>query len=270
MNVVLYKSNRRKKINGTLFYSFEYYVFLKQFVPDLKYFILNASGSDIDYFKDIFKDKYIFDLLYLEDILSVSLTEFAQTPINNLLLLCTDSYRFIKDLSWNVKNIKVYSHNHHEFLDQKDNHLFYGYYDYQSFNKKTRLKFYKEIHKISKHRNNKVFVSALGGDMIQILNDIKIDPKTVYTKHNNNHVSNLFDNINKIVYYHTGNLDTNNRIIVESFIHEIPLKLYLNGYINDSIAERVTAIKTAGLDQFSLSAEDILIKDFLDECHSIL
>ena len=272
MNVVLYRSNAGKKINGTLFYSFEYYVFLKQFVPDLKYYILNATNSDIEYFKDIFKDKYIFDLSYLEDILPISLIEIPKLQIDTVLIFCVKTYESVKDLLWNSKHVRIYSNKSHKFLNNNPSHTFYGWYDYQQFHKKTRLKFYIDIHKTFREHRDRVFLSSISPSretMKEIQDYLNLDSDGIYIKKHNEHNKNLFANINKIVYWHTGAPDANNRTVVEAYIHNIPLELYLHNHHDDSVYDRVETIKKQGLSPFVLSTDDILIKDFLNGCDSL-
>jgi hypothetical protein len=272
MNVILYRSNKGKKINGSLFYSFEYFVFLKQFVPDLKFYILNASNSDIEYFKDIFKDKYSFNLSYLEDILSIFLIEIPKLYLETVLIFCVKTYESVKDLLWNSKHVRVYSNKSHNFLNTKPNHTFYGWYDYQQFNKKTRLKFYTDIHKtFTEHKDNVLLSSVLPTKetMIEMQRYLNLDADRIYTKKHNEHNTNLFANINKIVYWHTGVPDANNRTVVEAYIHNIPLELYLHNNHNDSVYDRVETIKEQGLTPFVLSTDDILITDFLNGRNSL-
>lgn len=263
MNAVFYNSIKGKRINGTLFYSFEYFVFLKQFINDIEFLI---ADTDVEYFKAIFKEKYNFDHKLLDDIKPITKIGFTQLDIDNLLVLDMQSYNAIRDLAFNVKTVNVYSTQSHSFLDTKPNHRFYGWYNYQTFNKRTRLKFYLDIHKTFETKGNKTFVSYLNGDGVQILSDLNLDPDTVYTKRLNQHNENLFANVDKIVYYHTGHLDTNNRIVVESYIHNIPLEIHFNGHTNDSIFERATELDHNGLDQFAMTQDDVMIRDFLDGC----
>lgn len=268
MNVIFYKEYKNKPVNGSLFYSFEYFVFLKKYVPDLKFYIL--SVNDLNLLKDIFIDKYDFDHTYLEDVLPLSLIEIPKLEINNLLILCTKTYETVKDLVWNVQNVRVYSNKNHKFLNEKSKHTFYGWYDYQKYTKKTRLKFYTSIHKTFNDRGNKIFVSCLSGDRKIILKHIGLSDSQVYTKNLKQHHKNLFANINKIVYYHNGGIDCNNRIVVEASIHNIPLEVFYNNNTNDSVYERETTIKKHGLNVFELTAEDLLIKDFVNGCNNIL
>jgi len=82
----------------------------------------------------------------------------------------------------------------------------------------------------------------------------------------NDHHNNLFERINKIVYWHYGNNDANNRLIVEAAIHNIPIEVYDNGYVEDSVYERATLIKDGRVGELFLNKDDIMVQDFIKVC----
>lgn len=267
MNAVVYHSNSHKKINGTLFYCFEYYCFLKQYIPSIKYILLNTNIDDLNNFKQIFKEKYNVNESYYIDIINLTkFTDFVKLKIKNLLILDIHTYEKIKDFCGNIKTLRIYSNESHKYLNLKHNHIFYGFYeDYQNFNIKTRLKFYFEIHNTFEQKGNKLFVTSLNADIPYMLKTLNLHKNEVYVKNLNSHNSNLFANINKMIYWHSGNIDTNNRALVESYIHNIELNVILNGHISDSIYERHNELLKNGLLNFNIY-DDILIKDFIKDC----
>ena len=267
MNVLLYKQNEFKRINGSLFYSFEYFIFLKQYVADLKFFII--TNSSIDDIKNILTEKYAFDASILQDVLCVSKLKYYEMNVENVMMLDVDTYENIKDFLNKTKNVFVYSHRSHKHLNEKPNVCFYGWYDYQNFNKKTRLKFFFDCYKLHGDLGDKVFLTHLNGNVENIIQELNLNRDKLMFKKPNEHNKNLFREVGKIVYYHTGCQDTNNRTIVESFIYKIPLEIHFRGYNNDSVYERFHTIQEHGLRQFQLDENDIMIRDFLDECHSV-
>lgn len=268
MNAVLYNSNSHKKINGTLFYCFEYFLFLKNQTPDLKYILLNTSEKDVEMFKGIFQEKYHFDESVLNDIINLTkITDYIKLDVQNLLVLDIHSYEKVKDFTGKAKSVRIYSNESHKHLNKKPHHKFYGFYDYQDFNYKTRLKFLIPAHKTFKKKGNKTFVTSLNIDYSIVVNDLGLNKDEIFVKNLNSHNSNLFESVDKMIYYHSGNTDTNNRAVVEAFIHKIPLKVYLNGYEHDSIKERHQELLKSGLGDFRLTKDDILISDFLGDCN---
>lgn len=267
MNVLLYKQNEFKRINGTLFYTFEYFIFLKQYVADLKFFII--TNSLLDDIKNILTEKYAFDASILQDVLCISKLKYYEMSVQNAMMLDVDTYENIKDFLGKTKNVFVYSHRSHKYLNEKPNVCFYGWYDYQNFNKKTRLKFHFDSYKLYETLGDKTYLTHLNGNVDNIIHELGLNRDTLMYKMPNEHNKSLFKQVGKIVYYHTGCLDTNNRTIVESFIYKIPLELHLRGYTNDSVHERFQSIQQTGLKQFELDVNDVMIKDFLNGCDSL-
>jgi hypothetical protein len=172
----------------------------------------------------------------------------------------------IKDFTGNVKTVRVYANESHEYLNLKSNHTFYGWYDYQTFNKKTRIKLLAGAHKTFDHRGDKIFVTSLNADNNHIVATLGLDRSKVFVKNLNTHNSNMFESINKMIYWHSGNRDTNNRAIVEAHIHNIPLEIYFNGHYDDSIAERSEVINQGRANELFLDDTDIMFRDFVDDC----
>ena len=266
-NAIFYNSITTKKINGTLFYCFEYFIFLKQFVPDIKYILFNADENDLKNFKSIFLEKYNFNNEYLNDIVIINrYTDFAKFKIENLIILDINSYNKIRNFTGTTKNVRIYSNGDHNYLNLKNNHIFYGIYDYQKFNKKERLKFYIDIHKKFKHTENKIFVTSSHPNVDFMLNSLNLnDNPDIFIKYANEHNKNMFSKINKIIYWHSNNIDKNNRAIVEAYIHGIELEVYYNDNLNDSIYERHQELLKNGLDSFKLDLSDSLIIDYLND-----
>lgn len=265
MNAVIYYVNSHKKINGTLFYCFEYYSFIKQYIPDLKIILLNTSDEDMKFIKEIFIEKYLIDNVNCLNLTKI--TDFAKLNIQNLLILDINTYKKIKDFSYKIDKIHIYSNDTNNYLNKKNNHIFYGWYDFQNFNIKTRIKLFKELHRTFKDKGNKTFITFLNADNKYVLYNLGINDEDVYVKKLNEHNKNLFQNINRIIYWHNGQLDKNNRTLIESQIHNIELLVYLNGYEHDSIKERWDTIQQGNVDEYYLTIDDILVQNFIKDCN---
>jgi len=267
MSAVVYHSNDHKKINGTLFYCFEYYVLLKRYIPGLQYILLNTSDEDLQWMKSIFIEKYNFDHAYLNDITNLTrLTDFVRLSVDNVLILDIHTYSRVKDFLGKARSVRVYSNEEHNYLNAKPHHVFYGFYDYQTFNKKTRIKLYADIHKRFPNKRNKVFVTSLNADNDYIVNQLGLDPSKVFVKNLNSHNENMYEQVGEMIYWHSSHTDTNNRAIVEAYIHDIPLTIHFNGHYHDSIYERSNTIANGGLQEMFLDQSDILIQDFINDC----
>lgn len=262
MNAVIYKLITHKKINGTLFYAYEYYSLLKQSIPDLKFVLFNATHQDLMYVKEVLSDKYNTNDKCLDDMISVSrYTDVMMLKVKLGMILDVDSYTTLKPFLPNSR-LLVYSNDVHDFLNKNKHHTFYGWYDYQNFNKKTRLKIFADIHRTYKQSADKfLFTSPEGGP--DLLNLIKEDKSQVLVKSDHSVFEGLFSLINKVVYFHNGKQDTNNRLIPESAIHGKELVVYLNNNLNDSIYDRYTLVKEGRVNELLLTKDDIMIQDFI-------
>lgn len=282
MDAIVYVNKPLKKINGTLFYCFEYFVFLKKYIPHLKFiFLYDSSGAyfrdvddstDIEYFKNIFKEKYDFKHRYLDDIVAMKPLQFMQSSVENVMMFDVHSYKVALDYFGRTKNVLLYCNKPEgeEYLNVRpERDTFYGWYEkYQFFNKKTRLKMYREMHKVSARRGDKVFITSPNANNIEIAKSLNLNIDSVYTKEPNKHITNLFEKISKIVYWHSGSNDANNRMIVEAFIHNIPIEIYDNGFKDDSVYDRKVLIEQSRTDELMLTEDDVMIQDFLNICQT--
>jgi hypothetical protein len=259
---ILYNHLEHKKINGTLFYAFEYFIFLKKYIPSLKFLLFKISKSDFLFIINSLKNKYNIDDNCFSDILPVyKFTDIRFFNISSLIVLDIVSFEKIKPFVINsVSKIFVYSNDTHSYLNLYDNVTFYGWYDYQSFNFKTRLKLFKDIHITYLNKGNKIFFSSPSVNPFSYIGNLDIN--NILVKENNSIHLNLFEKISKVIYYHNGCRDTNNRLIPESFIHNVELEVIFNDNFNDSIKDRFDLIKSSPSDLF-LSRDDLLISDII-------
>ena len=263
MNGVLYNFINHKKINGTLFYCFEYYIFLKE-KYDIKFFIFDINEDDLEFIKNVFLNKYNFNKDYLNDIVCINkFTDLYKLKLKNILIFDVRTFDKLNNFLQNTNKL-VYS-NEKPKTNNFKNTTFYGFYDYQLKDKITRLKFFKEIHKVFANKGDKIFISSVLEVSNEIVNDIiikyNIKKENIFLKRNNKHFENLFEDIKEAIYVSTI-LDKNNRLIVECFIHNIPFIIYNLEY-NDSIKERYNCIKNGNINEFLLDNSDIMITDFL-------
>ena len=268
MNAIIYLDNPHKPINGTMFYCFEYYVFLKQYCPDLKFIHLSSSQPTVDYFKEIFIDKYQFDMALLDDVIPLNRIQLMSSVIKCVIMFDVRSYIEAKDYLGRASKVLLYCNKEEgmPYLNYRSNHTFYGWYDsYQAYNVKNRLKLYPAIHKIFLDRpGNKTLVSSPNGDNAAIANMLGLDMDNVLIKKPKVHFTGLFERINKIVYYHVGKNDANNRIIVEAAIHDMDIDVHINGHESDSVYDRYNVIKSGNVSELLLTEDDRMVQDFLE------
>lgn len=263
MRAIFYYFKKHAKINGTLFYCFEYFAFFKSLGIDVKFYLYQISESDLDYVRGIFRNKYNVNEQWLLDILSISLVkDIHQLRITKALIL--DIHTLKQIYFFIPSDIVCYSNEAHEMLRSDHKKItYYGFYPYQNFDVKEKLKLNFNIFKpIKKTNKNAVFVSS------RLFNykdfDLPEDLKglDVITKHEDSHRENMFELFDTVYYYHSA-LDTNNRLIPESFYYKKKIIIEYNGKYDDSIFLRFTDIQENGLAPYTLNEDDLMVKGFL-------
>lgn len=263
MKNVLYYFLNHKKINGTLFYCFEYFVCAKQKDPGIVFNIYNISESDLEMVKGIFKERYVFLESYLDDVKAVnSISELYNSNYTKTLIL--DLHSFQRTYMFIKNDILCYSNEGHEMeRSSTKNVTYYGYYDYQNFDHKTSLKLNFSIFRPLNKSGEKVFVSSRKYNYREIELPYELKHKEVVTKAESIHHSNLFDLFDTMFYFHS-DFDTNNRLIPECFFYNKKIVLHLNPKFKDSIYLRYEDILANGLKNYTLDHTDKMICDFLE------
>lgn len=263
MRAVLYYFKNHKKINGTLFYCFEYFIFARKSDPNVRFIIYDISPADLKNVCAIFIEKYIFKHEWLKDIVAKnSVNELYQLKVQKILVL--DIHTLEKLYYFLRADIVCYSNDTHQMTRSHQKKItYYGHYQYQNYDYDVRLKFNFDIFKpLQKVKKGRLFISSrlFNYDDFEIPKELR-HLKPLY-KHPNNHVSNLFEQFEDVFYFHSS-LDKNNRLIPECFFYQKKIYIEFNGIYNDSVYLRYKDIMDSGLDNYKLNSEDPMLGDFL-------
>lgn len=275
--IVVYKFQPHNKVNGTLFYCFEYTMQLLELDQNVNFYIYNIKDEkDKDLVEKCFKDKYKEEYYkYFDNIIFLnSIINFANIIKNkhyNILSLDIKTYndysKFAKvheKFAYINNNYK--DHNYDEIKPQL-NTKFFGYYEYQyMIDTNLKYEFESELLKLGTKyqkqfdilQNNFTFVSAPHPDRVPIY----YFESPYLLKASNNIIENLFESINKIIYIHN-DIDTNNRIIVEAFYHKKDFKLMNELPTNDSVMHRYELCLSGKINKLILDEKDKLIKSII-------
>lgn len=256
---VVYKFKNHNKLNGTLFYCYEYYRKLRESYPCTKFVIIGIEPDNIKLIENIFKEKYNnfypMDILPFESVISLWKQKFDRT-----LILDIDTFYQCKEFCTN--EVHVFSNDTHEMYRYPDDRqvTYYGVYPYQRFDKECMLKLNFDIMKPAQN-NPGVFVSCL--DMTHLKNNInryeREFQRPIILKKSHEGSGSIFDEINQVHYVHVQR-DTNNRIIPEAFFHNKEVTIEEIWDEDDSIMRRYNDIINNGLDNYTLSDSDLMIK----------
>ena len=257
---VVYKFRTGKKINGTLFYCFEYFRFLKQFV-DAKFYIVGISPDDLSLVLRLFSEKYNADIT---DIVPVTTTQLYLLKLDRTLILDVNTFYDCKEFLTN--QIYCYSNDSHSMFRYKNHRTvtYYGSYDYQNYDKFEYLKFNFDIFKPSPITASGVYISCASESYIKdrLTQYEQQFQKPIILKKFGSGIGNIFDLVDAVHYVHVG-IDKNNRTIPEGFYHNRAVTIERACDVVDSVILRYNDIMANGLGNYTLTQDDIMIKDFL-------
>jgi hypothetical protein len=261
--MILYHYIPHKRINGTLFYCFEYFAFLNT-LEKTEFWIFGISDRNLDYIKKIFKNKYNVSDKLLEKIRKISLKDFITVP-KKIIILDNRTYNNLRSFLGSKK--VFWFNNHNGGIKKNENDKTYGEYSYQNFEIKEGLKFYFDIYKKISKSENKIYLSSpskTDSEITKILNskNIFLNGEILF-KNPNLHLDNLFEKFSTLVYLHNGQEDGNNRLIIESYYYNKNILLFDYSDKEDSVHHRFH-LGSKNLDYFYLTKENKLIKDYLD------
>jgi len=235
MKSVLYYVMPNKIINGTLFYAMEYFLILNEIKPTQ--FILKCDIKTYNFIIECFHIKYNYNHKLDEFILCSNYTSLPKLIKNNVLILDTQTYNKCKYL---IKN-KIFLYSQNGKNDTFDNT--YGFYEYQNFKIKTRLKLGLKYHK----------------KYTEIYDDFSSAGNMINTSKKPNVFLNLMEYKNWVYKHNT--FDTNNRFIIEARYFNKNLSIQEYEKFDDSINDRLNS----NINNFVLDVNDIMIKGFNNE-----
>jgi hypothetical protein len=256
---VVYKHKPHNKINGTLFYCFEYFKFLQKHV-DLNFYIIGISSSDLELVLDILKEKYATDT---NNIIPIKLIELYSINLDRTLVLDVNSFYDCKEFMTN--EVHCFSNESHSMFRYSNNRsvTYYGSYDYQNYDIFNYLKLNFEIFKPCESQPG-VFISCLDPKYIRFEYDRlqKQFDRPIILKKQHTGIGNLFNYIDAVHYIHVVR-DTNNRIIPEGFFYGKTVSIEEVYTELDSIRLRFDDITNNGLGNYTLTDSDEMIKAML-------
>ena len=279
--IVTYNWQKNNKINGSLFYCFEHFLFYKKYGYDCILTIVGIPFEDIKRVEAAYKDKY--QEKYVDQIQDgiryyQSVAKWAQKNDEHHIHVILDIFTLNKVQIFIQKNQKfVYVNNDYSnhltqcpifSCKQILNTNWFWYYDYQYLpdfkNRiKTPLRLGLEFQKKCEIQNEsdlKIFVSAPVNcpDKYIPINDDSFIVKSPF-----NIIPDLFNKIYSVIVLHVG-LDTNNRIIPEAYYHGKKVRVD-NYYLNqDSVNHRNKLGILGKLDEITLSTDCKMFQKVID------
>jgi hypothetical protein len=259
---VVYKFKKHHKINGTLFYCFEYFHMLKQYNNDTHLLIIDSSPTDIQQIKRIFSEKYTADVECVKSISTIKL--FSEQCDHTVVL---DIHTLNCCFEFLTGHVHCFSNEQHPMKRYTTNNrkiTYYGSYPYQSYDVYCLLKLNFSIFKPLSSQGTDVFISSVDTNYLRKHKHrwkakYALLDKQIITKQSHTGIGNIFDEIDTVLYIHSC-LDTNNRIIPESFFYKKHVTIENDPYsAEDSVIWRYNDISANGLDKYTLTRQDEII-----------
>lgn len=255
---VVYKFKRDKKINGTLFYCFEYFDVLRS-VTDAKMYIVDISYADLVFVKRLFAEKYTTTT---DGIVAIRTTDLYRLQLDHIVVLDVHTFTCCKEFFTNT--IHCYSNDTHDMFRYKNNRsvVYYGSYPYQRYDVHSILKLNFGIFRPLAEQGTSVFIASGTPDIILNKQDTwkRMYDKPLIFKKPADGSGNIFDSIDTVHYVHTV-LDKNNRIIPEAFFYKKHIVIENDPYDKiDSVQLRYDDIQANGLDKYTLDVNDVMIQ----------
>lgn len=256
---VVYKFKPYNKVNGTLFYCYEYCQFLRQFV-DCKMYISGASQSDASLISRLFSEKYSIPVSGIEYINRT--TDVHRLGLSRTLILDVDTFKTMRGFL--TGDVLCYSNDTHEMFRYADGRTvtYFGSYAYQPRDVFAYLRINFGIFKPCTSAPG-VFVS--GNDCANLTTltsqlSAKFPQLPLYIKSKTIGSGDIFDHITAVHYVHN-KLDKNNRIIPEAFFHNKAVTFDDTYNLpTDSALLRYRDINSNGLVNYTICEQDPIIQ----------
>ncbi len=255
---IIYFHQVDNKINGTLFYCAEYFLELRKHLTknEINFYIINLNDKDKKIIEEVFRDKYQLTINFIQ----IKVTQMRGLNLDKILVLDINTLIKIKDFYRG--NIIAFSNKAHN-IKQK-NIVFYGSYHYQNYKHDCILKLGLDNHR-EVMNGSLTFISCPNKGLADLKWNTKIKKDYIFKDLNIPHIG-LFDKIDLIIYVHVG-LDTNNRIIIESFYHNKEIIIQESTNIKDSVQERYNDCLKGNLNKYLLNENDLMIQAMLKDTH---
>ena len=252
---VVYKFKKHNKINGSLFYCFEYYQYLKKHI-DVKFYVVDISDSDLNLVKCLLEEKYTVPAV----ITPITVTGIYAEQLDRTVTLDIRTFQDCKEFF--SGEVHCFSNEAHDMFRYKNSRqvTYYGSYPYQNYDEFDYLKLNFDIFRTVRN-NSGVFVSSRDQEYIKVRHreyEQRFN-KPVYLKQTATGVGNMFDLVDHVHYVHLLE-DTNNRIIPEAFYHGKTVTRDNLITEVDSVKLRYDDITTNGLVNYTLTDSDRIIQ----------
>jgi len=259
-----------RKLTGSTFNAFEYYISILEHNPEFKLIFINANDMEIDYLCSIFENRYdLDDIGYRKNIEHMEFCKivYLNQVLNKALLL---DYGTV----WKIKSVLKCNHiiqicEKTEDPEYRINGKLapvtaYGEMPFVHRDKEYRMKLGFNRFKKLKDVKEAVYVNSPFNGDTEFLKTIELPPNKPVIFKSGNHLSNLFEQFDEYIYYHANQwFDPHPRLFLEYAYYGKKITYYNRPNIKDGSYYRYKDLMENGLENRTLDENDEIVRLFI-------
>jgi len=259
-----------KKLTGSLFNAFEYYLTILNKNKNFYLFLLDCPKSDLPYLYSIFENRYNLENIdYKKNIVTLPFYKIVHQKFNNVLVLDFGTIDKTKGC-FTCKNLTViceYTKKDSKYMYSKKftPSTYYGEmpfitYKDKEYRMKIGFKYFKKLKKV----NSAVYINSPYNNDFSFIKDLPIPKDKPLIYKSDNHLSNLFEQFDEYVYYHANKwFDPHPRLFMECFYYDKKIHYFNPLNIMDGSYYRYNDLIQNGLKDRFLDENDEIVRIFL-------
>jgi len=266
MNALLFVFFSRK-LTGSIFNAFEYYLTTLESNPSFCLYFVNISNRDLEYLYSVFENRYDLEGIdYKKNIISVSYKKITHLTfkLNKVLVLDYGTVLSLKKIIIPKEIIVICEKTELEeyrFSLKKPKITYYGEMPFQYRDIPYRMKLGFKWFKKLKHVKEGVYINSPFNNDFSFLKNIPLPKNKPIIFKKDEHLDNLFEHFDEYIYYHADKwFDPHPRLFLESAFYGKKITYYNNFGIKDGSYYRYKDLMENGLKDRTLSKDDEIIK----------
>lgn len=265
MKALLFYQHTRK-LTGSTFNMFEYYVTILENNPEFKLIMLDATPSDIEYYCDIFENRYdLDDIDYRKNFMGKDFKEIVKlnSTLSKVLVLDYGTVEKLKNILLLPEIVHIAERTEDsKYCFSSDNVTVYGEMPFSKWDKPYRMKLmfnrFKKLNKVEEA----IYVYSPENKDRTFVDDLDLGDKKILFKAGD-HLSNLFENFDEYVYYHGNKVwDQHPRLFLECAYYKKKITYINNFNVKDGSYYRYQDLTELGLENRTLTKDDEIVKLF--------
>lgn len=258
-----------RKITGSTFNAFEYYITILEHNPDFKFILVNGTLSDIDFFCSIFENRYdLSDINYRDNMIFIDFHEIIKLnkEFKRVLVLDYTTAFKVKTILRCPMVIHICEKTEEEEYQMGTKLspvVAYGEMPFAVKDKEYRMKLaFNRFKKIEK-AEEAVYINSPFCESYDFVKELELPDKPVIFK-SYTHLKNLFEQFDEYIYYHSNMwFDPHPRLFLECAFYGKKIT-YINKYgIKDGSYYRYADLMKNGLKDRTLDENDEIVRQFI-------